>query len=260
MNVLLFDIGGTNMRLSINEEGVMGEVRKVPTPKSPEDAITFMREFVGGQSIDMVSGGVAGAVDNGAITGAPNLPGWEKSNFQSMAADAFKAPAILMNDADVEGLGEALEGAGKNHQIVAYLTVGTGAGGTLVVDGALQPSAHGLEPGKQIIDFATGRTLEDLVSGAALARETCLSPKDIPLSVYNDRTSALAVGIYNLVRTWSPDIVVLGGAMILKEPGFSIHRIAIELTRIADGQSMPELVPATLGDAAGLIGALSLAS
>lgn len=260
MNTLLFNIGGTNTRLCVSEEGAIGEVHKIPTPKGPEDAIRLMREFVGDREVDMASGGIAGAVENGIVMGAPNLPAFELCNFQGMVADAFRIPTVLMNDADIEGLGEALLGAGKDHQLVAYLTAGTGVGGTLVVDGALQPSAHGIEPGKQIIDVATGRTLEDLVGGAALKRETGLSPKDIPPSVYEERATAFAVGIYNLARLWSPDVVVLGGSMVLKEPGFSIGRIRIELTRIAGGRPMPALVEASLGDTAGFVGALALVS
>ena len=254
MTTLVFDIGGTNMRMALYERGKLGKVEKAPTPREAAEAVAILKNFVGARALEKVSGGVPGVVQGGVIVRAPNLPGWSGFSFK----DAFSVPVCLTNDAAIEALGEACEGAGKDARIVAYLTIGTGVGGALVVDRTIAPHAVGFEPGHQIVDLVSGKDLEAAIGGRALGAELGRAAHLLPQAIYDARTPLLAAGIHNLIRFWSPDVVVLGGAVLLGTPGFRWELLEKEVVRLANGQAVPPIVRGVLGDRAGLIGAAAL--
>lgn len=256
---LVFDIGGTNLRMAVAADGALGPVRKVPSPARPEDAIDALRAFAAdaGTPIDDAVGGIAGIVHVGIATDLPHLPGWNGFDFAAALTTAINTPATLRNDADLAGLGEAVLGAGKGVARVGYLSIGTGVGGTLVVDGVLPDSGNGIEPGKAIMDLH-GRTLEDFLGGAALASEFGAPAQDLPASVYEERSRVLALGIANAAWLWSADLVVLNGSLMNDANGFRIDTVRVLLGSLPEGKWMPRLAPAAFGDSSGLYGALAL--
>lgn len=260
MNGIVFDIGGTHTRLGRVENGTLGAIERLDT-SAPDQTLRSLQSFIenNGGIPGAVAGGIAGRVDSdGTLTGGPNLPEWHGFNLAKALKDLGIAAVHVRNDAEVEGLGEAHFGAGKGFSIVGYLTVGTGVGGTLVVNGVTAPSVHGIEPGKQIIDYAHERTLETLTGGAALLAEFGAPPEQLPREVLDERTVVLAVGLYNLARIWSPEVLIVNGAVINDVTGYRLADLERELLRIADGRPMPKLIRATLGDTAGLWGAAVL--
>lgn len=157
---LLFDIGGTNIRLAISKDGkTFGNPKIFSTPKSFNDGMRFIKkealEISGGKKIKAVAGGIAGHLDKNKtkLAGSPNLPAWVGKPLKRALEDSFGAPVVLENDASVVGLGEAVFGAGKGKSIVAYITVSTGIGGARIVDGRIDKSSSGFEPWHQIINF-----------------------------------------------------------------------------------------------------------
>lgn len=258
MTTLVFDIGGTNMRMAMGRGSQLAHITKIPTPQDPSEAVAALKNFAKDTEVKKVGGGIAGIVSGGVLVRAPNLSSWEGFDIQKSIEHVFSVPVVVLNDAAVEALGEAHEGAGKGHRIVAYVSVGTGAGGALITDGHLAPHTDGFEPGHQIIDYEKGLTLEQLVGGGSMRQELGRSAEMLPQSVYDARTRALAAGLHNTLRHWSPDVLVLGGSMIGREPGFTLARIEEELDSFSDGRRVPPVFLATLGDRAGLTGALTL--
>lgn len=258
MSTLLFDIGGTNMRIALGDAGVLQEVQKTRTPKDPEAAVETIRAFVvhHGVQPNAVVGGIAGVIRDGVIMFAPHLPGWNGFAIARVFQETLGAPVTLYNDAEIAGLGEALKGAGMGHDLVAYMTIGTGVGGTLVSRGVSVARAEGIEPGKQIVEYESGRTLESFVGGAALELEFGMLPQNLARSVFDERTQILATGIYNCIRLWSPHIVILNGSLMNDETAFRLDDVAREVGRIAGGQPMPLFARAKFGDNSGLYGAL----
>ncbi len=259
MSTLVFDIGGTNMRIGCGEGDALAETAKFPTPPTPEAGVEALKAFLKEETLSprIIVGGFAGVVENGRIVRSRNLPQWSGYDLASALTDAIGAPARVYNDAELAGVGEARAGAGKGYATVAYMTFGTGVGGTLVVNGSPLSHAHGLEPGKQLLEGQ--RTLEDLVGGAALETEFGAPPFKLPRSVFDERTPALARGIYNAICDWSPDIFVVNGSLLNDETAFRLADITAELSRIAEPGLVPPLVRAALGDSSGLTGALLLA-
>ena len=260
MSRLVLDIGGTHLRMACAEGGAYGDVRMQRTPQDPLAAVRLIQEFVSeqGLSLEDAVAGVAGIVRDGVVIDAPNLPGWNGFAFADALSTALSVPVQLCNDAEIAGLAEALQGAGKGFSRVGYLTVGTGVGGVLVENGEALPHADGAEPGRQIIEYGTGRTLEGLVGGAALASEFGRPASELPPSVYEARTPALATGIYNAISHWSPDIVVLNGPLILGKVGFKVEALVQQVAMMAPERSLPPLVTARFRDQSGLKGAALL--
>ena len=99
---IAFDIGGTSMRTARIENGGVGEVRKIPTPKNPKEGIKALanlaRECAGAEGIEAAAGGFPGVMGWGAIQYAPNLPEWKGAALAEELAHALEAQAEVLND------------------------------------------------------------------------------------------------------------------------------------------------------------------
>ena len=136
MNIV-FDIGGTNMRVATAENGELGEIRKVPTPQDPMEGIAMLVQIAKELSqgmVEKIAGDVPGSIDCEGRLDAKNLPLWEGVKFAEEVSRALGVSAQVFNDAALIGYGEARGGAGKDFARVVYMTVSTGFGGALVTD------------------------------------------------------------------------------------------------------------------------------
>lgn len=135
-------------------------------------------------SLDQIAGmGVAtpGPLDNrtGVIYSPPNLPGWTNVPLRDLLQQHFAVPIRIENDANTAGLGEYMFGAGRGSKYMVYITVSTGIGAGIIIDGKILEGANGTagELGHTTIDWKGGRCncgnfgcLEYLASGTAIAR------------------------------------------------------------------------------------------
>jgi predicted NBD/HSP70 family sugar kinase len=275
---LIFDIGGTNMRIAKSSDGMnFDEPTVVPTPKDFDDGIEAFQkvfnEITAGQHVSAVAGGIAGPLDRSkrVLVNSPHLCGWVGKPFAERLEKVTNAKVAVDNDTAVVGLGEAVAGAGRGHGIVAYLTVSTGVGGVRIVNGKIDVSALGFEPGHQIIDAGgglfeqgeppfPGRTLEAYVSGTSVTERFGKKPYEITDEKFWERMAhILAYGVNNTIVHWSPDVVVIGGSM-MKKIGIPIERVEAYvngMTRIYP--ELPPIVHSELADFGGLHGALAMA-
>ncbi len=263
--ILLFDIGGTKTRLATSDDGqTFSEPLIFSTPVDYDEAISIITsralDCAGGRSIAKACGGIrAYERHTGCMRAHPHFPLWTGQNIRASLERAFQTEVRIENDSALVGLGEARVGAGKGQRIVAYLTVSTGVGGARIVDGRIDENSYGFEPGHQIIDGV--RTLEELVSGAAVEKKYNRHPREIgDVAIWQELAYYLALGINNTIVHWSPDIVVLGGSM-LNEIGIPLAAVRDQLTTtLTVFVTHPPLEHATLGDLGGLHGALALAN
>lgn len=268
---IVFDIGGTKMRIACSRDGAtFEEPRVVDTPHDFDEAMKLfgvtVRELVGEEGLQAVAGGVPGILshDRRELVHAAHLPQWDgKPLAESLEAELGRE-VYLENDAALVGLGEAHHGAGRGYRIVEYLTISTGVGGVRIEDGKIDAASVGFEPGHQIIDIdqtlfpGSSGTLESYVSGTAVAARTGKHPREITDEhFWDDIARYLAVGVLNTLLHWSPDVVVLGGSMMVRKPGISItvlERYVKELSK--NYTTLPPLKLAELQDFGGLYGAL----
>ncbi len=273
---ILFDIGGSKMRLSST---VDGETFTDPvindTPKTAEEGVELffetVKEITEGDEIEGLWGGITGVwdKDRNSLVYSPNMKGWVNKPLRQLFEDRVRAPLTVENDADVVGLGEVHYGAGIGSQICVYITISTGVGGARIVDGSIDKATVGFEPGHQIIKAESidlnsleqyTSTLEGNVSGTALEKNTGLDPRDVSDPDTWEKLAFLsAVGIFNSVLFWSPDRVVVGGSMVVGDPNISIERIEYHLKKLAHFLPfIPEIKKAELGAIGGIYGALAL--
>jgi glucokinase len=236
----------------------------------------------------------------GVILSTPNMPGWENYPLIERLKGEFGCHTVLENDANAACLGEALFGSGVGHRFVAYFTISTGIGGGFVQDGRVLHGADGnaAEFGHQIIVPFDGAIcgcgcyghLEAYANGKSIVRRAVeamesgekssimdfvpdgspLTPRELAEAAKAgdalaqriwDRTGDyLAIGIVNVVQSFNPSIVVLGGGIS------NVGDLLFEPTRrYVDDRIMPDykgtfaIVPANLGDRVGVMGAVGLA-
>jgi len=269
---VVFDIGGTKTRFAASHDGkTFGEPVIIDTPRLFEDGVERFREvtrtFAQGGSIEAMAGGIRGPLnrDRSALLSEIYLTDWVGRPIRETLASACAAPVYLENDTALVGLGEAVVGAGEGSRIVAYVTVSTGVGGVRIVERKLDAVSIGFEPGKQIIDpvhtlcpECSDSTLEALVSGGHVEERFGRPAYEITDEhVWHNLSRFFAIGLYNTIVHWSPDIVVLGGSMVLGQPALFLEDIEKYIReRLVVFPEVPRIVKATLGDIGGLHGAL----
>lgn len=253
---LLFDIGGTNLRIGASSDGQTIFKKEIfPTPADFDDGLKIFKSY-SGQKFDKIAGGVAGPLDKNKtmLIKSPHIGGWAGKPLKQRLSDIFGAEVLLENDTALVALGEANFGAGVGKNIVAYLGLGTGLGGARIVNGELDQNSLGFEPGHQIIviDGKSCRCggkghLETYVTGAYLNRET---------ADWNEVAKFLAIGLTNTIVHWSPDMVVLGGSVM---QSISLDQVKTYLKEyLTIFPTPPEIVPAKLGHEAGFYGGLTI--
>ena len=202
-----------------------------------------------------ISVAAAGVIDaeRGLITVSPNLPGWCDVPLRDIIGERYGVDAFLVNDASAAVLGEHRFGAGRTVSHLVMLTLGTGIGGGIIINGELYGGACGSagEIGHMMIDVdgpecACGNRgcLEALASGTAVARDaikridqggkSCLvemvggklegiTAEKVGEAARNGDSLArdvlartahyLGVGMVNLVNIFNPEMIILGGGM-----------------------------------------------
>jgi len=275
MTYALFDIGGTKTRVAVSRDLIsFDEPMKFDTPRHYEDGVTAIAEVIkklrGDEKITRVAGGIRGPLlpDHSGIVDDDILVEWRQKSFVNDLEKHIDAPVLLENDAALAGLGEAHFGAGKGFSIVAYHTVSTGMGGVRIVDGNIDRNKSGFEPGHQTIDMdksvcptCASTDLEDYISGTALEKRFGKKPYEIPQSdpVWDELAHWLAHGLKNTIVYWSPDVLVLGGSMIVGDPRILLSDITRHTEALLGGLvPCPPVKDALLADVGGLYGAMAL--
>jgi glucokinase len=290
------DLGGTNVRVAaVDSSGNILARRRTPTPRhepTPGFLVNLIAEVAAevshrpddaggtdGIEVDHVVVGLPGVVDqlNERLVTGVNLPRqWVPLINEDWLADQIGLEVSLANDADLAAVGESELGAGRNHRDVVYVTISTGVGAGMVVDGRLvQGSLSGGELGHTIIDWPAAErgepaTVEDLGSGTAIERQAAASGMTVrgaelaaavrrceepARSIWNRAITAVGVGVANMAWILSPQIVIIGGGV--GSNADIVLPILREQLRRHGPTSGPEidLAAAELGDDSALIGA-----
>lgn len=265
---LLFDIGGTKMRLAATEDlKIFSEPRISETPKNFQGGISLFkkiaRELAGSRKIKAIAGGIAGTFDKEVkmLLTSPNLKGWVNRPIKRELENVFDVPVFIENDSAMAGLGEAIFGAGRGYKIIAYITLSTGVGGARVVNGKIDEKTFGFEPGHQIIDAdktlcpeCEGIYLEQCVSGSAMEKRFGKKPSEINnVKIWDKEAMRLTYGLNNVIVFWSPEAVVLGGSLMNKIDIKKIRKNLKSVLKIFT--KLPEIKKAELDDLGGLYGA-----
>ncbi|HEX2850924.1 MAG TPA: ROK family protein, partial [Acidimicrobiales bacterium] len=145
------DLGGTKcLGALVDDDGTIRDLHRVPTPVGADAILAAVegvaQELVGraGVTVDGVGVGVPGLVDRGGVLRfAPNLPGVIDLPVGATLSDRLGLPVVVENDASAAGWGERQAGAARGRDNCILVTLGTGIGGGIVVDGGLYRGTHG---------------------------------------------------------------------------------------------------------------------
>ncbi|MBI4817366.1 MAG: ROK family protein [Deltaproteobacteria bacterium] len=201
---LCIDVGGSGIKglvLSSSGKPTNEKVRmETPRPATPEAVLTTIKELAAAQpEFARISVGFPGVVIEGIVHTAPNLDGdWAGVRLADSVAEALGKPTRAANDADIQGLG-TVEGAG----VEMVLTLGTGLGSALFLEGRLVPN---LELGHH--PFKKGKTYEEVLCNAELER--------IGKKKWSKRVRQ---AVDQIMPIWNPKIIFLGGGNAKKLVG-----------------------------------------
>lgn len=213
------DIGGTKTLVAVfSEDGKIVEQVKFPTAS---DFFLFTQDFKFNveklTTKDFTCGAVAfaGKPDRtlgiGLVCG--NLP-WENVPLRDTISTVLKCPVILENDAKAAGLSEAIA-LGKKYTNVLYVTLGTGIGAALILNGRIDPRFQDMEAGQLLLVYNDRLTdWEDFASGRAFTAHfgKRVDEVDDPAAWYWLARN-IAIGLIDLIVTLTPEVIILGGGV-----------------------------------------------
>lgn len=180
---IVVDIGATKTVIAYFSDDNVTPLDRFPTPEQGGEAVgaiaASLESHRGGLGrIERIGVGAPGPLDaaRGVILSPPNLPGWRDYPLVAELQRRTDLPARLENDANLGALGEAIFGSGRSHFSVFYLTISTGVGAGLVIDGEIFGGYRGMAGEVHAIDPQTyfgcesGYDLNDRASGAGMVR------------------------------------------------------------------------------------------
>ena len=295
--VLGLDIGGTKIAAGVvSSDGTVRGFVSAPTEakRGPEDGLARLFDLgrravaeagVAWEEIDAVGIGCGGPLDskNGILIAPLHLTGWTDIPLAQLATDALGRPAVLDNDAVAACAGEHRYGAGRGTSDMVYLTISTGVGGGVVIDGQLHRarSGNGGELGHVTVDWhgrrcrGCGRRgcLEAYCSGTSIAEraeeagmhgasaadvaQAASAGNTIAAKIWDETCEALACGIVSIANLFEPEVVVLGGG-VMRTGEQLLGPVRERVAEQVIGGPV-RVVAAENGDAVGVVGAAAVA-
>ncbi|MFH1227974.1 MAG: ROK family protein [Planctomycetota bacterium] len=290
------DIGGTNISAGlVDEQGRILLKKSIPAqahqggPALLRRVVKLARSLINNQPILGIGAGMPGQIDpvkGMPLAPTPNIPGWERLPIKK-ALSGLGLPVYIDNDANLAALGEQCFGSGKGIGNLLFLTLGTGIGGGIIIDGRIYHGSffYAGEVGhitvqKDGVRCGCGNygCLETVASGTGVVRrwrvasgreDSDITAKKIfdlarrghklELEVVKETGWYLGVAIAGFINVLDPEMIIIGGKM--SEAGEILMR---QIRKNVKGRTMPSkakcprIVRAKLGGDAGLIGGAAL--
>ena len=295
------DVGGTNLKAGlVDETGRIVKVERIPLdfqgPERFAQTLAELSKKVMQDKVRWVGVGLPGAADGGDVLFTTNIP-MENVPLEKLFRQHLDLPLLLGNDADCAAVGEFFGGAGKGTRDFAVVTLGTGVGAGIIVDGKLRGGLASSEAGHMVIcrdgePCNCGRQgcWERYASATGLIQQTKRAMEAHPesalhqfaaehgvegrtafqaaeagdetaLAVCRDYVNYLASGLASLINVLRPEAVAIGGGVAAAP-----ERLLLEPLREAvakesfsrHGGRITRSLPAELGNDAGIIGAAML--
>lgn len=274
--IIGIDIGGSKIIVALVKDGKVFHKIKIETPKNKneflkklEAIIEQLIEKAGGQkNIRGIGCGIGGVLDlkKGIILSWSNIKFLDRFNIKNWLTEKFKCEVKIDNDARCFTRGEYLFGAGKGYRNIVGMTLGTGVGGGIIINGKMvYGNGSAGELGHMIIDC--GGDLESLtvkyMRGLKISLITSAykNNKDRAIREALDFFEEnLAIGIANVANILDPEAVIIGGgaAEAVKKIIPKIKKIADKFMISPESRKDVKILIGKLGEDAGPIGAAAL--
>ncbi|HEX3870011.1 MAG TPA: ROK family protein [Pirellulales bacterium] len=288
------EIGGTKLQLGVGAgDGTIATLERLDVDRSrgAEGILAQIAktgfELIARHDVRAVGIGFGGPIDSmqGRTVKSHQVAGWESFPLVEWTHSTLGLPAVLGNDADLAALAEARFGAGRGRDPVFYVTVGTGIGGGLVIDGqvyrgsgwAASEIGH-LRPGLDCEDAQ--QTVEAIASGPAIVAaaqrasqsieqltalrvaEAAANGNAVAVSIFRKATRVLGWAIAQAITLTAPQVVVVGGGVALagEELFYVPLREAVDRYVFPSLRGHYEILAPLLGETVVVHGALALAA
>ncbi|GAC1479359.1 MAG: ROK family protein [Candidatus Dormibacteria bacterium] len=303
------DLGGTQLRIAVaDSRGRLRTTHRRPTEaEGGRDHVigrivaavndVLIEDGTRAAAVRALGLSMPGPVDPaaGVVISPPNLPGFINVPLNRILTKATRIPSFLHHDAHLAALGESLHGAARGFTNVIYVTVSTGIGAGLILDGELYAGAHGIagevghivvEPGGPLCTCGNRGCVEAIASGTGIARaarqQARLEPASalhglespsaadvvraaragdrLAITLLEDAGEALGIAIGTLINLFNPEMIVLGGS-VLRSGTFLLRpmRQAMHQSSWSASRRGLRVVRPALGGDAGLVGAVEFA-
>jgi len=287
-DVIGIDVGGTAIKLGrFTTDGtcLQSLALTAPQPTTPEAVLAVLVDAIAqidpdNQSV-AIGVGTPGPADAAARIAkiAINLPGWIDVPLADWLETKTGKPTVIGNDANCALLGEAWLGAGRQFQNLILLTLGTGVGGAIMLNGKLFVGHQGaagelglisFNPDGPICNSGNQGSLEQYASATAIRRRTLKEPIELgilaeqgdigALTFWQEYGKCLGIGLTSLVYVLTPEAIVIGGG-ISGSFEFFFPAVKAEIEKRVQPLSREglQILPAQLGKFAGMVGAAKLA-
>ena len=283
------DVGGTKIAAGvIDSEGRIERRVERPTPIGSQDELlaeldAVVEELLG-DDVAALGFGVPSTVDqrSGRVVSSVHVPLAELA-FRERMSERFALPVGIDNDGNAAAIAEWKVGAGRGARHLVMLTLGTGIGGGLILDGKPYRGSvgAGAELGHVVLQYggepcggactghghfeqlASGRAADraavEILGAGSHARELVMAARDgndAALEAMREIGRRLGAGIGSFVNIFNPELVVVGGGFssaldLMLEPA----REVVAREALPPGRDLVRIVPAELGPDAGLVGA-----
>lgn len=256
-----------------------------PQPSTPEAVLAVMVDAIAqvdpyNQAVAIGVGTPGPADKTGRIAQiAINLPGWQNVPLADWLEAKTGKPTVIANDANCAGLAEAWLGAGRHFHNLILLTLGTGVGGAIILDGKLFVGHQGAAGELGLITFnpdgplcksGNSGSLEQYASITAIRRRTGKEPAELgalaaagdqsALTFWQEYGRSLGIGLASLIYVLTPEAIILGGGISASfEFFFPALQAEIQQRVMATSRTGLQILPAELGNSAGMVGAAKLA-
>lgn len=288
------DIGGTNSRIALVDEN-MNIVERTQFRTDAHDPIPTivrlseaLKDMAGDKELVGMGVSCPGPLDliNGKVLNTPNLhDSWQDFPIAGEIEKVTDIPTYLENDANLAALAEAVVGEGRDYNYVQFLTISTGLGSGQVINHKIYQGAHGY--GHEVAYAPLWRNgpqhgkiypggVEAICSGTAITERAKKAGLDVQhagevndmakqgheaaMEIMDDAKEYLANFIAILIAITDPEIVILGGSVALKIPGF-VQEVEDRVKEKVLTELKPyvKVRPSTLNEDSGLLGAACLA-
>lgn len=283
------DVGGTKIAAGvIDREGKILRRVERPTPTDSRDEfLSVLDEIVDelrADGIEAIGFGLPSTIDQrtGRVVGSVHVP-LEAFDFRDHAAERFSVPVALDNDGNAAAIAEWKIGAGRGSNHMVMLTLGTGVGGGLILDGKPYRGfvGAGAEIGHMVLEYggepcsgscsghghfeqvSSGREADrkavELLGPGATGRELVGAARggnQAALDAVREIGKRLGAALGSLVNIFNPEVIVIGGGFsqardLFLEPALETMKVEA----LPPGRDLVRVVPALLGPDAGLVGA-----
>lgn len=290
------DLGGTNLRVGLVRSDGKIEVQK-SVPVGKDKSAKRVAALIGEQVVSMAKQastepigcgcGIPGIVNaqKGIVYSSPNFPAWKNIDFLKLLKEKISLPLIIDNDANMFALAELLYGAGRGHKNLVVLTLGSGIGGGIVIDGKVFHGDRGFagEVGHIVVEpegvpcgcgshgcfeqYAASRAFINMAKKKPIDSKQLKPELMAKLARQGDKTakemwkifgSYLGIGIASLINALGITTIVMGGG-ITKSWDLFIGATRAEISRRTYKKNVEhlKLLKASLSESTGIVGAAS---